>query len=358
MAVNVGLRKAVERGPANHYSLTMAKGGGGESQVVWTGKIRPAEPDRAEIYQPTQGGKFAFQGHGGKGGKDEPKPVPVPTPKPAAKPAQSLSPAAQSRAIAETVVSSLLDRLVSEAKRKGGMLSVDDIQGLTQEFEKKTAVLQTVFEKSFEDYVKARERAAWQQTRQYPFDRVIVQTFAGSFADGPKLINDPDALSRRILPGFFMALGMMLGPEAMDQCQERCRKIVARHKSGRNDEFDWQNVYDDPETKALVLEAQVAIAPYFEDLRKRADWLINLVNTHLSPYEGDANSPVARWTMTEVSFFTLVEGLLGGLKATLNTDAGAQELAQRHGHETCSRLYKLFRKLDAAATEFRSQAVL
>lgn len=338
----------------------MAKNGTTDSQVVWTGKLQPA-PERAEIYAPAKGGQYKLEAQGGMAREDSAppaKPAPKPVPKPEAKPLPANDPAAQSRAIAQTVVNSLLDRMVAEAQRKGGMLSVQDIQGLTQEFEKKTEVLQAVFQKSFEDYVKVRERAAWQQTRQYPFDRVIVQTFAHRFADGQKLVNDPDALSRRILPGFFMALGMMLGPEALEQTQERCRKIVARYKTGKNDEFDWQDVYADRETQATVLAAQVAMAPYFEDVRKRASWLVNLVNTHMSPYEGDQNSLAARWTMTEVSFFSMLEGLLGGLKATLNTDAGAQALAQRYGQETCSRLYKLFRHIDAEAAKARRDAGL
>jgi hypothetical protein len=339
----------------------MVKNPMSDSQVVWSGKLQAA-PERAEIYTPDKGRQYKLEGHGGVAGPETaPKPAAKPAAQPVAKPAAKApanDPAAQSRAIAQTVVNSLLDRMVAEAQRKGGMLSVQDIQGLTQEFEKKTEVLQTVFQKSFEDYVKARERAAWQQTRQYPFDRVIVQTFAHSFADGQKLVNDPDALSRRILPGFFMALGMMLGPEALEQAQERCRKIVARHKTGKNGDFDWEDVYADPETKATVLAAQVAMAPYFEDVRKRASWLVNLVNTHMSPYEGDQNSLAARWTMTEVSFFSLLEGLLGGLKEALNNETEAKALIQRHGQATCSRLYKLFRHIDAEAAKARRDAGL
>lgn len=330
----------------------MGKENAKDTQVVWTGKLQPAT-ERAEVYQPVKGGRYAFDGHGGQVGAASKAPPPAP-----AKPKAAANPAAQSRAIAETVVNSLLDRMVAEAQRKGGMLSIQDIQSLSQEFEKKTAVLQTVFEKSFEDYVKARERAAWQQNRQYPFDRVIVQTFAHRFADGPRLINDPDALSRRILPGFFMALGMMLGPEALESFQERCRRIVARYKSGGTGEFDWEVIYADPETKALSLEAQIAIAPYFEDLNRRVPWMIDLVNTHMSPYEGDQNSPIARWTMTDVSCFSLIEGLFGNLKAALNSDAGLQDLTRRHGHEAGSRLLKLLRKIDAEATKARRAAAL
>ena len=122
------------------------------------------------------------------------------------------TPTSQSKALAEAVVSSFVDRLIAEATRKGGYLTVRDLQEMNRGFEKKSEALQAVFEKSFEEYVRARERAAWDRAREYPYDREMVERFAHVF---PEKSDDPQSeilISRRMLPGFFMATTMILGP--------------------------------------------------------------------------------------------------------------------------------------------------
>ena len=111
------------------------------------------------------------------------QPTPRPQAEAGAKPSPSkfAPPAVQARALADTVISSLIDRLIGEANRKGGHLSTADLRALNDEFAKKADALQKVFQKSFEDYVRARERSAWDQSRQYPFDRIIVRKFANLF---------------------------------------------------------------------------------------------------------------------------------------------------------------------------------
>ena len=143
------------------------------------------------------------------------------------------TPASQSKALAEAVVSSFVDRLIAEATRKGGYLTVRDLQEMNREFEKKAEALQAVFEKSFEDYVRARERAAWDRARDYPFDRQMVERFAHLFPESSDLSRNQVFISRRMLPGFFIATTMMLGPEVIEDFQERCRAILHRLKDSR-----------------------------------------------------------------------------------------------------------------------------
>lgn len=52
----------------------------------------------------------------------------------------------------------MVDRVREEALKKGS-LTVDDIDAMKGEFDKQAAALTETFEQSFEDYVKARERA-------------------------------------------------------------------------------------------------------------------------------------------------------------------------------------------------------
>ena len=252
------------------------------------------------------------------------------------------SPKAQSKAIADTVVNSIVDRLMAEAKKKGGVLRLQDLQGLKQEFARQAQALQAVFEQSFEAYVKVRERASYDQARNYPFDRVIVKRFSHLFADDKTLKTDPTAISRRILPGFFMALGMMVGPEVVEGYQERCRKIVARVKKGVDDSFSWDHVYADPESYWVALDAQVAMANYFEKLERRQAWFIELVNGHLSPV--DAGSGASGWELKELSFRRFVGALFADLKKSLSSPQAKQQLIERYGAETTVKLTEIVKQ--------------
>jgi len=76
--------------------------------------------------------------------KAVPAPAPKPAPKPMRKPKararkKSLpNPALQSRALAETVVTSMVGRMKAEATKKGGMLTIADINALDTEFKSET----------------------------------------------------------------------------------------------------------------------------------------------------------------------------------------------------------------------------
>ena len=140
-----------------------------------------------------------------------------------------------------------------------------------------------MFEQSFDVYVKARERAVWDQQRNYPFDRLMVKKFSNLFRDDGEI--GPDDLSRRMLPGFFVALGMMLGTEVVEKYQQKIRTIVDKVKAGGKSVFDWDDVYADEVAETVSLDAEVGIAGYFEDFDKRAEWFIDLINNHLTSPE-------------------------------------------------------------------------
>jgi len=273
-------------------------------------------------------------------------PAAVPSARPAVAPSAKgnvSTSSGKSRALAETVVRSFCDRLVAEANRRGGVLTLQDIESLNEEFAGKTEALQAVFEKSFEDYVRARERASFLQTRNYPFDRVLVRKFEHLFADGKD--PDPTKLSRRMLPGFFMAMNKMLGPEVIETYQERCRKIVQRIRLGRDDNFDWNEIYADRDAKALALEAEVTIAGYFEDVDKRSAWFIEIINNNLAPALPGAPPRASSWRMMDGGFRRFLRALLADLKTELATSDGRTRVTERYGIETCLKLADVLRNI-------------
>ncbi len=346
---------------------------------VWVGESSRKKADRAEIFAPSAapgigGTKYKLTAKGGRPGstssvgKVSPAPKPVPPasaskPAPAKKPVPTkkkvitkkpatakvaTTPASQSKAMAEAVTSSFLDRLTDEAKRKGGTLTVEDLEGMNQEFAEKAEALQVVFEKSFEEYVRVRERSSWEQSRKYPFDRIIVKSFSHLFADDKGLLEADDTISRRILPGFFMALAMMLGADLIKTYQEQCRKIVAKIKKDSKEAFDWDKVYSDKQARKIVLDAQVTIAIHFKDMKKRGEWFIDLINSHLPPLGSDRNPDEKAWTFTDKALQRFIGSLMSDLKKTLSDEGGRMYISKRHGVETCVELADIIKQFESS----------
>ena len=276
----------------------------------------------------------------------EPEAAPPP---PAAPPPAAPAGAERGRVLAETVVGSILQRLTVEAKRRGGWLTVEDIENLRREFEGKIEALQQVFELSFEEYVKARERASWEQARRYPFDRLIVERFAPLFASdgGPALAEG--GLSRRLLPGFFMAMNMLLGHDITEVYQEQCRRLVAKIKEAHGNRLDWMDVYGDEAARTLTNDAVVAMVSHFEDLRRRGNWMVEVINGHLAPPDVGREGPeVETWQLGERGFIRLVNALYSDIREKMTTETGRLRLTRAYGADTVAALADLLKRLDHA----------
>ena len=260
----------------------------------------------------------------------------------------AFSPASRSRALAETIVGSFIERLTAEAVRKGGTLTVADIEALNGEFAAQTEALQVVVEKSLEEYVRVRVRSVWDQARQYPFDRLIVEKFAHLFAGEGELTLKTGALSRRILPGFFLAMNLMLGADLIEEYQERCRSIVARLRDEKGDGFGWDDAHHDAEASRVALDAVVAVASYFENLEKRTDWFLDLINSHLGSPDAAREGPdAATWQFTEEAFHRFLGALFTHVRESMSTESGRLAITKSHGAEACAALWTILKNLEA-----------
>ncbi len=249
------------------------------------------------------------------------------------------NPGDQSRALAETVISSLIDRLMAEARKRGGTLSLDDIEYLSVEMEKKTEALQAVFQHSFEEYVQSRERATWAKARKFPFDRVMVQKFVPLFADQGNLTFAEGGLSRRVLPGFFLAVNKMVGAEHVEDLQNRMQVVVDRHPaSDGSGDADWYAVYGDPEAIDLLNEGLIAMAPYFDDIERRSRWFCHVVNTALAPAREDAAPEEKEWQMGNLAFASMFEALFKPLAPLVETPESRIHLNDTYGAATAGNI--------------------
>lgn len=348
------------------------------TENVMYGQARRPAQQRAEIYMPVEGNTYGSSSKGGLttaqpvarkkasqivGVKPDVKKKAAPA-KPAAPqkvkknppmPGRKIpqktkmrvpSPEQQTRQLASSVVSSFTSRLTEEATAKGGYLSIQDLESLNKEFEQKTDELKTVLENSFEDYVSAREKASWSQARKYPFDRMIVKTFSYMLETDSRKLRRSDSVSRRILPGFFMALSMILGPDQMESYQGKCRAVVKLVKKAYGKKFEWEDIYESDDARAIVIDALIDIAHGFDDIDKRAEWFIDMVNSHLPPADDKTTQTEAEWTFTSEGFKQFFKALLSDLNDALDSEGGRLLITRRHGVEETIELVDLMKSLN------------
>ncbi|MBM3731996.1 MAG: hypothetical protein FJW24_00785 [Acidimicrobiia bacterium] len=249
-----------------------------------------------------------------------------------AQPAYDLStPGGQGHALAETVVMGFIDRLRQEARMWGGKLTLADLERLTDDFHDKSAALRQAFEMSFEAYARAREHAKASQNRHYPFNRLLVQRFEHLLVRG----KGRDGIPRRVLPGFFMAVEMMLGPQVYEAYQEHGRAIVARLHEAKGSRFGWADLYADPEAATLAFDALAVMESYFADYDKRARWFLTVVNGHLGPAHANATPEEAAWQLDEAAFKDFLAALFAELRDSVGTAVARTDFIERFGVEKC-----------------------
>lgn len=236
---------------------------------------------------------------------------------------------ARSRAMAEAVITAFAATLKSEARKRGGFLTLPDLDELNVSFQEKISELTKVFEYSFNDAAREQEDLKWQQIKRPAFDRLMVKRFADHF-----MVKDDEGVphgtfSRRILPGFFLALNMVLGPDAMEEFHSRCDAIMARVMKGIVP-VDWDLLDHNEDMNDVFLDAQLAILWQFADAQKRADWFIKLVNANLAPAHENAPQVEAYWELDHRSFLILINGLLSDLQQALNEPQAWKRLKRRN----------------------------
>ena len=234
---------------------------------------------------------------------------------------------ARSRAMAQAVVSAFSAKLKTEARKHGGSLTLQHIEALDEEFQAKAEQLTDVFAKAFQDSHREQEELKWHAIKRPAFDRMIVKRFESLLFHKDDDGQTHGVLSRRMLPGFFLALNMMMGPEDMSSYQRRADQGMERVMGGRLP-ADWDLVDNDPDVRDVVLDAQYTIALYFEDPDQRAAWFIHIVNSNLAPAADGASD--AHWELSARALHMLVGDLLSDLKVAVDNDVTWTRLALRH----------------------------
>ncbi|MCW8836845.1 MAG: hypothetical protein OQJ99_10845 [Rhodospirillales bacterium] len=264
---------------------------------------------------------------------------------------QTKSPPAQhpEHSLAKTFVDSIIDRLVGEAIRRGGSLSVKDLGDLRGMMEGDTANLEAQITRSFRQFASARERANWDQARRYPFDRLLVKTFSHILLGEEGMTLSRGGLPRRFLPGFFLAITKMLGEENVERLHGRTRVIVNRLKE-KDGTVDWETVYADPDSQELVIESLVDMAPYFSVPERRKAWMEDLINSHMAATNPDdrTSRETEGWQFGGPAFFKLTEAMFASLNQALANHDQRKALESKLGDKAIAAARAALGELEAA----------
>jgi len=248
----------------------------------------------------------------------------------------------RSRAMAEAVVSAFSQVLKEEANKHGGFLGLRHLEEIDGVFQTKLEELSEVFEKALQESKREQENLKWHAIKRPAFDRLMVRHFESLFlyVGGDELVYGD--ISRRVLPGFFLALNMMLGPEALKRYQNHCDEALDRVMAGKLP-IDWDLVEKDANVHNVLLDAQYTIAHYFDDPQQRAAWFINIINANLAPAQAGAFDE--EWVLDTAGLFKMIECLLLDLKTAVDDDVAWTHLAVRHEGSDRSKLLTIFKNI-------------
>lgn len=229
--------------------------------------------------------------------------------------------------IHERFMTLLNDRLAET----GGSLNSDDVEELSREFRENLGDIREVFVNAIETQTQAEIPNRDEVERASTFERLMVQRFENRFAPDHLVAKDPSKMSRRMLPGFFNALSLLLGPRRMGRYQEKSTLVRNVMKDKLGTEFSWTKLYTSSHARKIALRAQIDIAKHFDNVDKRVAWLAALVNSNMLPT--DPGRPSAGWSFSEDAGRQLLRDMFSDLAAAVSNAGTCEALERELGQE-------------------------
>ncbi|MBL4613868.1 MAG: hypothetical protein JKY27_03210 [Magnetovibrio sp.] len=184
-------------------------------------------------------------------------------------------------------------------------------------------------------------------TRREPFKRIITTRFVNLFPPLNGLDERGTYLSRRLLPGFFLAMEKMVGENAFIRGHQICKDLVEVMKH-TDQGFLWEDLLESEQAQEAVDDLMMALLPHFTNPMKRMTWMMNLINNDLADaqeyhFEGPANKD---WMLDEHGMIRLLRRMFLHLKHQLSDKEHAKKLATKYGVEQTRALLALVTVLD------------
>lgn len=251
--------------------------------------------------------------------------------------------AEQADDLADMIHERFMTMLTDRLQETGGSLNADDVEELSKEFRDNLGDVRDVFINAVDSHTKAEIPRREEVERESTFERLMVQRFENRFAPDHKVAKDATKMSRRMLPGFFNALSLLLGPRRMTRYQEKSTLVrnVLQEKMGN--EFSWTKVYTSAHARKIALRAQIDIVRHFDNTDKRVAWLVALVNSNMIPT--DPGKPAAGWSFTEDAARQLLQDMFADLAAAISNDAARDSLERELGADGIAQIRSVLQQI-------------
>ncbi len=237
----------------------------------------------------------------------------------------------------------LSGQLLKRAKDDGGGITAPAIREVVDNFKTHPdAILTGLFEEYWKQCLASAESTHWTAARKFHFERIMVKCFSALLPRNDEVIEAGRHLSRRIIPGFILALQQMMSPEIYEQYGDRARILVETLRAVHGESFTWNEVYADSSCQIVVEEVLIDISHHFGDMAKRRNWLIDVVDAHMPATTNEAEKV---WNFGDGNFHTLMNALYGDLRVMLDNSEARETLAINHGEEKIAALETLFNGL-------------
>ncbi|MFC1672606.1 hypothetical protein ACFL12_00490 [Pseudomonadota bacterium] len=231
--------------------------------------------------------------------------------------------------MAHNVLDDYNERLIDMVQSSTHGLSIDDIRAFLTDFKSNTLNEESsLFKEQFQRCLHRREQEVFDPTRREPFKRVLTMRFVDLFAPEGKLDDSGKYLSRRMLPGLFVALEKMVGADNFAQGHKSCMAILDSLKA--DGIIIWEDLYQHPNALRAVDDLLMTLITHFDNPMKRAMWMMQLINNELAPahdyaFEGDAN---VDWQLDERGILRILRLLFRHLREQLGDAEHAKALAE------------------------------
>ncbi len=240
--------------------------------------------------------------------------------------------AGRCRFIAETYLDWFLEYVDGEARRKdtdAGGHKLEDLRDLAERFRKSQRSAPALFKNSFFSCNQARLNSAWKDHRDDHFVRLLVEQILPLFVEegGPEL--ERGGLSRKMLPGLFNAIVLIVGTGTLEDFQRRSFMTVQRLREDAGAEFEWDDFFNDPEARRVLIRILADLAHSFDDFTQSREWFIGVVNKNYFGGEDGARPGVPEWRFDEKQFATFARYFFVPLVEAMASDEDRAYIAGR-----------------------------
>ena len=245
--------------------------------------------------------------------------------------------------LADMIHERFMRLLNARLEQTGGSLNEDDVEELSHEFRDQLSDVREVFLNAVSSHVQSTQREREHNERQATFERLMVHRFENRFAPDHVVAKDNSKLSRRMLPGFFNALTLLLGPQKLNRYKEKSSLVKNVLKDKLGDDYSWSKLYASPHARKISLRAQIDIAKHFENLDKRIAWLVALVNSNMIPT--DDHRPAAGWSFTDSAARQLLKDLFADLAAAMGNKGAKDALERELGTDSVAAIRTVLKQI-------------